>query len=119
MGGACRIMDFCSAGAEGMDFESFLSIFTRGVFGSHDSPTDALVVARSIFNSYDTNRDQVLDRQECLNLFADVGSSGKMDQDPDGFVAESQNGQAASGPLDFDQFVSLMRRLIIKDESRN
>jgi len=104
-----------------VDFETFVSLLAHGL----STGRPALEVAQSVFNSYDANRSQMLERAEYEGLFKDHGlnlalrcpaaAAASPDPEPqqaiDSIVAACRH-DGVPGPMDFDEFLVLMRRLI-------
>lgn len=105
---ACQIMALGSGHTvREIHFDQFASIFQKEVFRGQEPGLDSLLVARSIFNSYDANKNKLLQGPELVKLFNDCHLS-ECRQDVSADAAEAHDDRAPHA-LTFQQFVAFMR----------
>jgi len=119
-GAACRTLSgVLHPGERRIDFDGLLNLVAEAGTARRGYTEEVIIVLHCIFNSYDRNKSGLLDRQDCLRLLADYGHTAETADETRALLKLISDCRQAGGvgPLAFDQFLALLRRLNRKDDT--
>lgn len=112
--GACRMMELIvGANAQSVDRKEFMRGIVRLVQKRRGTAGEAVEVLQCVFKSYDLDKSGFLDAQEYTRLLSDLGHEPKTQQnwEDQNLLISSCRKDGFSGPLDFQEFVVLLRKI--------
>lgn len=122
--GRCRALQLaCGHAAQAADHAAFLRLVAATSTGTQppssrrrSPPREEAAVAlvQAVFNSYDTDRSGLLERDECLELLADCGKAPRTAEQTKRVceLLSQCRRDGLPGALDFEEFQTLLRKVL-------